>query len=792
MRRGRLSRGFRLGLKIVAGVVCIAVLAVVLVAVWWVRSALPKIDGHVVIQSLKGPVTIRRDERGIAHVSAGTEADLFFGNGYACAQDRLWEMDLLRREAQARLSEVVGPEALPLDRYYATLGLTEAAQRDAAALGPRELADWGAYADGVNAYAQSQSPPLEFRLLAYPPPVWTIVDSLSIVKLMEQRLDDEWKTTALREALAKRIGVASMRSLTNDSVPSLEHYIPGYGGEDKKLDGGVDRTALLGWIGAPLGADISGADHVQDSGSNNWAISGRRTTTGKPVLSNDTHLSHSVPSTWWIVQLKGAGFDVEGFTIPGVPGVTLGHNERIAFGVTSAYGYAQDLFVEHFADAKSDEYLVGRSWRKADHRVERVPVKGHPDEVIDVLVTSQGPLVKRVGRVGYALAWTALRDPDHATALRSLDLASNWTEFRAALSQLVGPNLNFGYADIDGHVGYQDAGRLPERAGFDGWLPADGTDPRQSWRGDVPFALMPHALDPPAGVLATANNELTTPSYRPALSTGLYAPPYRVDRIYALLALRPKWTPEAAGALQSDNYDHPDELLARLTAQALSGSPDLTLRRVAAQLSSWDGRATIESRVPTFLTAEREELARMMFERRLGAEYKPFLAQFHPVAALERALDGDKSMASIGVTQATVVAAIPIAAANVAKSLNVGASAGLDALPAWGTQDAAIFDHPLGVKPLDILLNFKPVPQPGDPYTVFQAKPDFGPSMRLLADSADWDHSSMVLTLGESGNWSDAHYGDQLQDWVENRYRPTPFSDAAVTAATRDTLFLTP
>jgi len=792
MKRGKHSRALRLGLKIVAGLVCIAVIAIALVAVWWVRSALPKIDGHVASPSLSGPVSIRRDERGIAHVSASTEADLFFGNGYACAQDRLWEMDLLRREAQARLSEIVGPAALPLDRYYATLGLTEAAQRDAASLGPRELADWGAYAAGVNAYAQSQSPPLEFRLLAYSPHTWTIVDSLSVVKLMEQRLDDEWKTTALRDALAKRIGAPSMRALTNDTVPPMEHNIPGYGEAPKKVGADAVGPNGLGWMGAQLDGDAPGPDHVQDSGSNNWAIAGSRTTTGKPVLSNDTHLSHSVPSTWWIVQLKGAGFDVEGFNIPGVPGVTLGHNERIAFGVTSAYGYAQDLFVERFRDAKSDEYLVGRTWRKADHRVERVPVKGRPDEVIDVLLTSHGPIVKRVGSIGYALAWTALRDPDHATALRSLDLASNWTEFRAALSQLVGPNLNFGYADADGHVGYQDAGKLPMRAGFDGWLPADGTDPRQSWRGDVPFERMPHALDPPTGVLATANNELTSPGYKPALSTGLYAPPYRVDRIYALLALRSKWTPEAAGALQSDNYDHPDAVLARLTADALSRSPDLTLRRIAAQLSSWDGRATIDSRVTTFLTAEREELVRMMFERRLGSEYKPYLAQFHPVAAIERALDGDKSMTAIGVTRATVMAAIPTAAANVAKTLNVGASAGLDALPAWGTQDAAIFDHPLGVKPLDILLNFKPVPQPGDPYTIFQAKPDFGPSMRLLADSADWDHSSMVLTLGESGNWSDAHYGDQLQDWVANRYRPTPFSDAAVNAATRDTLFLTP
>jgi penicillin amidase len=792
--RGRFSRGLRTGAKVVAALVLLALLVILSIAIWWVRSALPKIDGHIAVPGVDTAVTIQRDERGIAHVSANTETALFFGDGYACAQDRLWEMDLLRREAQARLSEVVGPAALPLDRYYATLGLTAAAGRDAATLGPRELADWGAYAAGVNAYAQSQAPPLEFRLLGYQPPVWTIVDSLSVVKLMEQRLDDEWKTTALRDALARRIGVPAMRALTTDTVPAMEHFIPGYGAHIAGVPSfdvpGADAIALD--VPTSAGAN-SGADHVQDSGSNNWSISGRRTTTGKPVLSNDTHLSHSVPSTWWIVQMKGAGFDVEGFTIPGVPGVTLGHNERIAFGVTSAYGYAQDIFAERFRNAQSDEYFVGHAWLKAAHRIESIPVKGKPDEKVDVLVTIHGPVVQRHGSIGYALAWTALRDADHATALRSLDLASDWTQFRAALSQLIGPNLNFGYADVDGNIGYQDAGKLPLRAGFDGWLSADGTDPRQAWRGDIPFDRMPHAFDPPAGVLATANNALTAPGYAPALSPGLYAPPFRIDRIYTLLGQQAKWTPEDAAAIQSDSFDVPDLRLARLTATALSRSHDPALQKIAAQLSAWDGHATIDSRATTFVSAERENLTSMLLQPRLGFEYYAYREQFHPIAAIERALDGDRSMASIGITRESVTAAIPRAAEQTAKAFGIEAGRGLDALPAWGVADAAVYDHPLGeVWPLNALLNFKPVPQPGDPYSIFQAKPGFGPSMRLLADSADWDHSSMVLTLGESGNWSDAHYGDQLQDWAANNYRPTPFSDTAVAAATRDTLVLTP
>ncbi len=792
--RRRWSRSIRVAATVAVAMVTVAIVVGLIAFAWIVRAPMPKIDGSVVVDGLDAPVTIRRDDRGIPHIVAQTETDLFFGDGYACAQDRLWQMDTLRREAEGRLSQIIGPDALSLDRYYLTLGLAAKASSDAAYLDTQTRADLDAYAAGVNAYAAASEPAMEFRLLGYRPAPWTAVDSMVIVKLMEQRLDDEADTIALRADLARVIGVPAMRALTTDTVPALERPVPGYGSlntQSVRTDNRKATQAKPAWSLAY--SPPAGAAHVPDSGSNGWTVAGRRTSTGSPILSNDTHLDHSVPSTWWIVQLKGAGFDVEGFTIPGLPGVTLGHNERIAFGVTSAYGAAEDLYAERFRDARSDEYRVGATWVRARHRIERIPVKGEPDATLDVLETIHGPIVKRSGTRAYALAWTALRDRDPTRGQGDLDRATDWAQFRSAVSELVGPNLNFVYADVDGHIGYQDAGRLPVRKGYDGWLPADGSDPHQLWVGDIPFSKLPHVLDPADGFFASANSALTSLAYSPQLSTALYAPPYRVHEIARRLGEGSSLAPADVGTIQSDVRDYPDAALSALTISSLAGTSDALLSRIRGQLAAWNGSADIDEPYVTYLTAERNDLTRDLLAPRLGALYVRYAAHFHPVAVVNRTLDGDRTLAMIGMTRAAVVAAIPRAARQAAVELKVTPSRGIDALQAWGAADAAIFDHPLGVVwPLNALLNFKPLPQPGDPYTVFQAKPDFGPSMRLVADTADWDDSSMVLTVGESGHFSEEHYDDEMQDWVANRYVPTPFSDAAVMRATKDTLVLEP
>jgi penicillin G amidase len=785
-----LRKGKAAVLKAVGLALLILLVIVAAIVAWLVRSPLPKVNGAISVAGISAPVTIRRDSRGIPHIEAASESDLFFGEGFACAQDRLWQIDMLRRTAEGKLSEVVGSATIGFDRYMRTLGLGAAAERDARMLRGQTRADLIAYAAGVNAAAATHPLPLEFRLLGYQPQPWAPADSIAIIKLMAQRLDDQWEQVELRALLQKKIGIRAANGLMDAQISRLERFIPGYGGSQARVaDRGAPADALTGLSVAPnpLRPD-------PQSGSNNWAVSGRLVTTGKPVLSNDTHLGHSVPSTYWLVQLHGGGFDVEGFIIPGIPFVALGHNERIAFGVTSGDVAVQDIFIERFRSPTSDEYLANGHWLKALHRVEIIKVKGEKTQTLDVLETRHGPLLKRTGASANALAWTILRGGNESELLRRLDLAANWAQFEDGLSQVVGPMFNWVYADVDGNIGYHLAGEVPNRLHGDGSLPVEGVDDRYAWHGYIPFASLPHAFNPSVGFLATANNQLAPPT-TPIGSSPFYDAPYRVNRIHARLDSGIKMTPQAIGAIQADVYDLPRAGLAALTARILRNNPDARLRLIAAQLTSWNGRATANDTTTTFLMAEVRALEEQLVAPKLGPGLlERYNDDFDVIVPLARILsDKDRSLESMGITRELLVGAIPAACSRAADAVGATTKQGLQKIEPWGKANLAIYDHPLGrAWPLTTLFNIRPFPQSGDGFTVYAAKPDHGPASRLVSDLANWDNSSMVLTLGESGQFNDQHYQDQVEDFLAVKWVPTPFSDAAVRAATKDTLTLNP
>lgn len=735
-------------------------------------------------------MTIRRDNRGIPHIEAQTEADLFFGEGFACAQDRLWQIDLLRRTAEGKLSEVVGPAALDIDRYMRTVGLGAAAVRDADALRGQARLDLAAYAAGVNAAASTHPLPLEFRLLGYRPQPWAPADSVAIIKLMAQRLDDQWTQVELRALLQKKIGVRAADSLMDAQVPGLEHFIPGTSRSTPRAAAANASQAI---------ADAGAANYFSplppdpQSGSNNWTVAGRRVTRGKPVLSNDTHLGHSVPSTYWLAQLRGAGFDVEGFIIPGIPFIALGHNRRIAFGVTTGDVAVQDIFIERFRSSSSDEYMANGRWLHAAHRVERIAVKGGPTQVLDILETRHGPVLSRTGTKANALGWTILRGGNEIELLRRLDLAGNWGAFEDALSRVVGPMFNWVYADVDGNIGYHLAGKVPHRIHGDGSLPVEGEDDRFDWHGYLAFESLPHAYNPHGGVLATANNQLA-PSNTPVGSSSFFDAPYRVHEIYRRLKGSTMMTPQAIGAIQADVYDLPRHELAVITSQTLLQSGDARLHLIGTQLATWDGQATDASTAPTFLMAEVRNLEDMLITPKIGANLAlRYDADFNALVPFQRVLSGDTSLRSIGITRVSLIGAIPAACIRAADSVGATATGGISRITPWGKHNEAIFDHPVGRSwPLTALLNIKPFDQPGDGFTVFAAKPDHGPASRMVDDLSDWDDSSMVLTLGESGQFNSAHYQDEVEDFAAVKRVRMPFSDAAVAAATKDTLTLNP
>lgn len=785
-----LRKGRAAVIRAVALTLLILVLLVCAVGAWFIRAPLPRTNGKLNLAGITAPVTIRRDDRGIPHIQASSETDLFFGEGFACAQDRLWQMDLLRRTAEGKLSEVVGPATLKVDRYMRTIGLGAAAAHDAAELRGQALRDAQAYADGVNAAAASRPLPLEFHLLGYRPAPWTPTDSIAIIKLMAQRLDDQWDLVELRGLIAQKVGAHAAAALMDVQVPRLEHFI---GSGPHKIQGSPPgspvNSAVVGL--APVSGDPLPPD--PQSGSNNWAVAATRTTTGRPVLSNDTHLEHSVPSTYWLVQLEGGGMDVEGFIIPGIPFVALGHNRRIAFGVTSGDIAVQDIYIEKFRSRASDEYLADGRWVHATHRFEHIDVKGSTPLVLDVLITRHGPIVKRAGASGYSLAWTILCAGDEFDLLRELDLASGWVQFDAGLAHVVGPMFNWAYADVDGNIGYHLAGQVPNRIHGDGSIPVEGQDDRYAWHGFIPFDQLPHAFNPRVGFIATANNQLEPDSTQIG-SSPFFDTPYRVDRIYKRLWGCCRMTPQQIGAIQLDDLDTARLEFASSLAPALRASTDPRLQLIASQVGAWDGSVTAGSPVPTFLIAVEDALADRLLRPRLGsALLKRYRDNYNIVTIFNRVLQGDESLRSIGITKKTLLDALPGACNAVADAVRATQKAGLASVKPWGPSNAAVFDHPLGLRwPIDVLLNIRPFSQAGDGLTVYAAKPDHGPASRLVDDLADWDDSSMVLTIGESGQFNDPHYQDEVKDFAQAQWVRLPFSDAAVKSATKDTLVLNP
>ena len=523
------------------------------------RASLPLVDGRIEVVGLSAPVAVIRDAQGVPHIRATSPHDLLFAQGYVTAQDRLWQMDALRRAAFGELAEIEGPAALEHDRQQRLLLVRSAAERARDALPPATREEFQDYAQGVNAFISSHRDrlPIEFQLLRYSPRDWAPADSLALGLFLQEMLTHgQYRQQLSREKILAKLGPELAADLYpnaswHDHPPGAEAKIleqePSDEDEDDddapsvmrtSLEGAPPKPPLLGWGFSDepgwLPAELPG-------GSNNWVVSGAHTVSGKPLLSNDMHLQQQMPSLWYEAQLKLAGsnpprFDVAGFTLPGMPLVLVGHNQRIAWGVTNLGADVEDLFIETFN--AQGEYQTPEGWKKPEIHHEIIHVKGKPDTALDVVVTRHGPVISDFipGETRkLALQWAPLKDPAFVSyPFYELDSAQNWDEFRHALSLLGGPSLNFVYADVDGHIGYQAEGRIPLRASPTNSIPVPGNDNAHGWTGVVPFDKLPSVFDPPSGIIATANARITPDKY-PYLLSSEWMAPFRTERIYRVL-----------------------------------------------------------------------------------------------------------------------------------------------------------------------------------------------------------------------------------------------------------------
>lgn len=768
----------------------------------YLSRSYPTDDGIVAVPDLSAPVQVYRDRWGVPHIYAQDTDDLFFAQGYVHAQDRLWQMEFQRRAGHGRLAEVLGEAALESDRFFRTLGTSRAAGRDWERLDEASRAALKAYAAGVNAFIESHRSrlPVEFALLAFEPEPWQPLDSLVWGKMVAWSQGFNWPTELLRAKLIAALGEARTAELA-----------PPYSG-DAPLILPPEATGYAALADATLpdllwGPSLGGKPGL---GSNSWVVDGALTASGHPLLANDPHMPLGLPGLWYEVGLHGGDYDVAGFSLPGAPGVVIGHNAHIAWGLTNALADTQDLYLERLNPANPRQYEYQGQWLDVTLIREEIVVKGRPEpEVLEVRLTRHGPLLNDV--VGgletpVALRWTGLDGSSLFQAVLRLNRAADWPSFRAALADWTALPQNLVYADVDGNIGYQLAGRVPIRAQGQGLVPVPGWTGEYEWLGDVPFEELPHALNPPSHYIVTANNKIVADDYAHFLSVE-WAAPYRARRISDLLRADNRHTPESFRTIQADVYALPAETLMPYLL-ALEPEGWLQERVFRDFLRRWDYRLPPESGAAAVFQAFYQRLVEATFADELGAElFREYLVygDAHQ-QALAHILPNESNSWFDDVTTPGRETRDDVMRRALALAMDdIGRYHGdMHLTWHWGDMHRVTFIHqPLGESGFALLkrlVNRGSYPIGGSPFTVNAETFDFtapfdvvyGPACRQIVDLGDLDDSRFQVSTGQSGQPFHRHYADQVRPWLAVEPHPTAWTQEAVKRAHVALLVLQP
>jgi penicillin amidase len=777
------------------------------------RAALPQLDGSLPVKGLSAAVKVTRDSHGVPAIEAATLEDLFLAQGYVTAQDRLWQMDVMRRLAGGELSEILGEDTLRIDREQRILGLRAAARKSLQMASPRDRSYFDAYARGVNAFMETHNNglPIEFRILKYRPKPWQAEDSILIANLMVKDLNYYTFGEALgREKILAKLGPELTADLYvnrswHDRPPTVmredlnDQENQGDSDDDDDEDDGPDNSVTQRRGVAPE-IWAQGKPEAVD-GSNDWVVSGAHTVTGKPLLSDDMHLAHQMPNLWYEAHLKSGRLDVAGVTLPGMPYVIVGHNQHIAWGFTNVGPTVADAVIENFN--VQGAYQTPQGWRQPEHRAEVIHIKDRPDVTVDVRLTRHGPIITDIlpGETRpVALRWT-LYEGLHM-AFFDVDAAQNWEEFRKAFSQLDAPGQNVVYADVDGNIGYQATGHVPIRAAGDGSLPVSGADDAHEWTGYIPFDKLPSIYNPPSGVIATANGRITPDRYPYSISAQWEAP-WRAERIYHVLESGRKFAAADMLALENDIHSENDLYAAERFVYAIdhAAKPSARAKQAADLMRNWDGRMLASSAAPTVAVRAGEELTRLLLEPRLGPVSEDPKQQKIPLSWQTY----DWQMQTVWLQNVLLHQPkrwLPEQYPNYDELLTAAVQAAVNGPDApkdlaswqWGRLNAVDIEHPvLGKIPFVRRWAAPGVrEQSGSKYTVKAVTRSHGPSERFTANLADLDQSTLNTVTGQSGNFLSPHYMDQWKVWYEGSTFTLPFTSQAVAATGAHWLVLEP
>jgi len=786
----------------------ILILAILLFAstACWAQTA-PTADKILSAKGLKEQVTVRRDERGIAYIEAKNDADLFFAQGYVTAQDRLWQMDLYRRVARGETAEIFGRGVLEEDKRWRKFGFARIAEETVKNMSAENRIILENYALGVNVYIASlddKTLPVEFQLLQYRPRDWTPADSLVVSKIFDDALSNTWRMDLMKASLMD-LPKEKREWIFNPSSP-LDVLLVGKDAESVKsqtADNQLNVRPIGVWT-SELGIKLtqlekSRKDSLERIGfyaedlaaSNNWVVAGKRTVDGKPLLANDPHLRPAQPSIWYLVNLSAPNLKVAGVTSAGIPGVILGHNERVAWGATNVGPDVQDLYLETF-DA-SGKYKTPAGWETPTVRREEIKVKKNPfaaeteTEILEVVQTRNGVVFFEESGKKYALKWTSFDGKnDLFSAFTNLNRAKNWTDFRNALKNYGGAMQNFIYADAQGNIGWIAAGKVPLRKTGDGSLPYDGATNDGEWTGFIPFEELPQLYNPPEGFIMTANQRTVGKSYKYHDFIARAHTVARAKRLQDLLNANGKVSINDMRDYQFDTFSIINSRFAREVINAKAASEE-TLKLLAG----WDGRMNANSKAALVADAMRSAFRNKILIGNLGAERAKSVFFPYDSSLFDR-LVTEKPKAWLPKEYASY--ADLLKASEVEARGTIAKQLGADETKwTWGGRAKSTFPHPLEIAPL-VGAQFKIEALPQNGSGGAGATPNVGASvsMRLIAAPGNWDLTRHGITTGQSGDPKSPYWKDQLDGWYTGNTPVFPFTKNAVLKAAKETWILQP
>lgn len=789
--------------------------------VYWrlIQRPVPKLDDEFSLDILNSSVEVLHDKHAIPHIYAKSEADLFRAQGYIHARDRLWQMEQNRRIARGTLAEIFGESALEADRFSRVIGFWRAARLELEQIDDetRQVLDW--YTEGVNAYIEKNTGKLaaEFNLLRFHPEQWSALDTIAYSKIMSWALCVNWESELTRLRLALQMDPTRASELEGDYPQQNPAILDVLGQEDS--------ARLLSTAGLLLGQYESvrswlgeqGVFFGGGQGSNSWVLSPKASLTGRPLLANDPHLTISMPSAFYENHLICPDYEVSGASFAGVPGVIIGHNADIAWGITNGFADIQDLYMERANPNDETQFEYMGDWESAQVIEETIQVRRQPPHIERVIMTRHGPIISNLIRpvdtqstgssstlhtIPLALRWSGHEVGHSVRAILGINRASSWGEFDRAIADWGSAPQNFVYADINGYVGYVMGGNIPSREKNAGLLPAPGWTGEHEWGEMIPHDELPRITNPESGIIVTANNKMVGDDFPHFLGIEYYSG-WRARRLEELLQTKSRYTQTDMEAMQIDNLS---KFAQALTPWFTILTAKNTFETIAlTELRDWNHRMDVEARAPTLFHYMLWELLNMTFGNKVGEIFPNYLgnainplfgitgfhfrAQTRLLELIENHEYSSWYIDAVTGQERTRDELLQEAFSRAVSKLCEDAGENPVSWQ-WGRHHQIRYVHPLGsVRMLKTFFNRGPFPVDGDGTTPLQTRHatqmplelvQVVPVYRQIYEVGEWDRAQSVTVSGQSGHPLSPQYDDQIPLWREGVYHAMPWSRKAV------------